>query len=67
MDDLTGLHSTAGIAVSDESDELLPLLTLTEAQDVVEVLARVAVGERADAVWAGELAPELAARVPSRG
>ncbi|WP_282790869.1 hypothetical protein [Streptomyces sp. CC224B] len=46
---------------------LLPLLTLAEAQDVVEVLARVAAGERVDPVWAGDLAANLAARVPSRG
>lgn len=45
---------------------LLPLLTLVEAQDVLEVLAAVVAGERADVDLARSLAMNLAARVPSR-
>ncbi|ARX81563.1 hypothetical protein SMD44_00961 [Streptomyces alboflavus] len=49
-----------------DDETLLPLLTLSEAQDVVEVLARVAAGEVVDRGWVGDLASLLAARVPSR-
>ncbi|MGW6358546.1 hypothetical protein ACWFR5_26075 [Streptomyces sp. NPDC055092] len=45
---------------------LQPLLTLGEAQDVLEVLAAVVAGERADVDLARSLAMNLAARVPSR-
>ncbi|MFD0514996.1 hypothetical protein ACFQ0Q_40795 [Streptomyces aureus] len=45
---------------------LLPLLTLGEAQDVVELLATVAVGGVAGSRWAHTLAMNRAARVPSQ-
>ncbi|GGV45996.1 hypothetical protein [Streptomyces spectabilis] len=45
---------------------LLPLVTLSEAQDIVEALALVAAGRPVDRRWAGDLASVLAARVPSR-
>ncbi|MFH8738478.1 MULTISPECIES: hypothetical protein [unclassified Streptomyces] len=45
---------------------LLPLLTVEEAPDVLEVLAAVVAGERADVDLARSLSMHLAARVPSR-
>lgn len=48
-------------------DELLPLLTVSEAQDVVAVLAAVVAGGEVDVQLAGELLSNLAARVPSQG
>lgn len=45
---------------------LLPLLTVEEAQDVVEILAAVVDGVRADERLAYSLLMNLAARVPSR-
>jgi hypothetical protein len=44
----------------------LPLLTLEEAQDVVEVLAAVVEGGEVDEQLAWCLLSNLAARVPSR-
>ncbi|MGW6531429.1 hypothetical protein [Streptomyces venezuelae] len=49
-----------------DDDELLPLLTLGEAQDVVAVLAAVVAGQPVDGEVAGRLLSELSARVPSR-
>lgn len=57
--------SPADFAVPTAPAPLLPLLTLEEAQDAVEVLARVAAGEHADMELARSLAMNLAARVPS--
>lgn len=45
---------------------LLPLLTLAEAQDVVEVLGAVVEGGEVDEQLAYCLLSNLAARVPSR-
>ena len=50
-----------------DDDELLPLLTLPEAQDVLAVLAAVVAGDRPDVEAAGVVLSNLAARVPSRG
>ncbi|MFE9736140.1 hypothetical protein ACFYO9_37440 [Streptomyces sp. NPDC005863] len=47
-------------------DELLSVLTLSEAQDVMDVLAAVVAGQRVDGEMAERLLSELAARVPSR-
>ncbi|MEU5772664.1 hypothetical protein ABZ819_05080 [Streptomyces venezuelae] len=49
-----------------DDDELLPLLTLSEAQEVVAVLAAVVASQPVDGEVAGQLLSELAARVPSR-
>ncbi|MEU5900616.1 hypothetical protein [Streptomyces venezuelae] len=54
------------VALVMDDDELLPLLTLSEAQGVVGVLAAVVAGQRVDGEVAGRLLSELAARVPSR-
>lgn len=64
MDDPSRLLDTLGPA-SDDGPRL-PLLTVAEAQDIVEALARVAAGERVARRWVGDLASNLAARVPSR-
>lgn len=45
---------------------LLPLLTLAEAHEVLDVLAAVASGGRPDREAADRLLSNLAARVPSR-
>ncbi|MFF2502159.1 hypothetical protein ACFVTY_02000 [Streptomyces sp. NPDC058067] len=52
--------------MTDPPAPLLPLVTLEEAQDMVEVLAQAAAGEPVDRDWARSLAMNLAARVPSR-
>ncbi|MYY79723.1 MULTISPECIES: hypothetical protein [unclassified Streptomyces] len=54
------------VALVMDEDELLPLLTMAEAQGVVGVLAAVVAGQRVDGEVAGRLLSELAARVPSR-
>lgn len=46
---------------------LLPLLTLAEAHDVLDVLAAVVSGGTPDVEAAGVVLSNLAARVPSRG
>lgn len=68
MDEITEplVDSPADFATPSPPAALLPLLTVEEAQDVVEVLARVAAGEHADVDLARSLAMNLAARVPSR-
>ncbi|MGX1676456.1 hypothetical protein [Streptomyces sp. NPDC055400] len=53
--------------VVDPPAPLLPLVTLEEAQDVVEVLALVAASEPVVRDWARSLAMHLAARVQSWG
>lgn len=50
-----------------DDETLLPLLTLSEAQDVVEVLSAVLDGGEVDEQLAYCLLSNLAARVPSRG
>lgn len=45
---------------------LLPLLTLAEAHDVLDVLAAVVTGGSPDVEAAGVVLSNLAARVPSR-
>ncbi|MGW0904979.1 hypothetical protein [Streptomyces sp. NPDC002853] len=52
---------------ADPPAPLLPLLTLGEAHDVLDVLAAVVSGGQADVEAAGVLLSNLAARVPSRG
>ncbi|WP_167828870.1 hypothetical protein [Streptomyces sp. MZ04] len=49
-----------------DDETLLPVLTLGEAQDVVEVLAAVVDGGEVDEQVAYCLLSNLAARVPSR-
>jgi hypothetical protein len=51
---------------ADPPAPLLPLLTLGEAHDVLDVLAAVVNGGRPDAGTVGVLLSNLAARVPSR-
>lgn len=63
MDDLAADISTA----LDPPAPLLPVLSLDEAQDVVDVLAAVVNGGQPDVEAAGVLLSNLAARVPSRG
>ncbi|MFD9072837.1 hypothetical protein [Streptomyces lasiicapitis] len=48
------------------ADPLLPLLTLVEAQDIVEILGAVLDGGEVDEQLAYCLLSNLAARVPSR-
>lgn len=50
-----------------DDETLLPLLTLSEAQDVVEVLGALLDGGEVDEQLAFCLLSNLAARVPSRG
>ncbi|QOV40215.1 hypothetical protein IM697_18510 [Streptomyces ferrugineus] len=52
--------------VGDPPSPLLPLLTVEEAQSVVEVLGAVAAGGAVDVELAVVLLSNLAARVPSR-
>lgn len=47
-------------------EERLPVLTLAETHDVIDVLARVAAGDDEWSEDAQRLLCELAARVPSR-
>lgn len=63
MDDLAVDLPTA----ADLPAPLLPLLTLDEAHDVLDVLSAVVTGGRSDVEAAGALLSNLAARVPSRG
>ncbi|MFH8613066.1 hypothetical protein ACH4D5_36920 [Streptomyces sp. NPDC018029] len=49
-----------------DDEPLLPLLTLSEAQEVVAVLAAVVAGQHADREAAGTLLSNLAARVSSQ-
>ncbi|MEU6990334.1 hypothetical protein ABZ953_06685 [Streptomyces sp. NPDC046465] len=51
----------------DDDEPLLPLLSLAEAHDVLDVLAAIASGDQPDVEAAGVLLSNLAARVPSRG
>lgn len=53
-------------AAADPPAPLLPLLTLGEAHDVLDVLAAVVNGGMPDAEAAGVVLSNLAARVPSR-
>ena len=62
MDDLAADVPT----VVDPPALLLPVLTLAEAHDVIDVLAAVAGGGPVDVEAAGRLLSNLAARVPSR-
>lgn len=61
MDLSAGLPTAA-----DPPARLLPLLTLGEAHDVLDVLAAVVNGGVPDVEAAGVLLSNLAARVPSR-
>ncbi|MCX5083806.1 hypothetical protein [Streptomyces sp. NBC_00401] len=65
MDDLA-LDCSTDFAVPEPPAALLPLLTVGEAQDVLEILAAVANHTPANADLARTLLMNLAARVPSR-
>ncbi|WP_405634218.1 hypothetical protein OHB53_08630 [Streptomyces sp. NBC_00056] len=58
--------AAAEMPLEDPPPPLLPLMTLEEAQDVVEMLALVSAGEPVDREWVRILARNLAARIPSR-
>ncbi|MFB6680181.1 hypothetical protein ACFCWG_48935 [Streptomyces sp. NPDC056390] len=66
MADDLALDQPGDFAVPDPPAALLPLLTVEEAQDVLEILAAVANDAPADADLARTLLMNLAARVPSR-
>lgn len=65
----TGMDAlAAGLPTAvDPPAPLLPLLTLAEAHDVLDVLAAVVNGGQPDVEAAGVVLSNLAARVPSRG
>ena len=54
------------VPLEDPPAVLLPVLTLEEAQDVVEVLAAVVNGSVPDVELAAEVLSNLAARIPAR-
>lgn len=62
MDDLAADLPTA----ADPPAPLLPVLTLDEAHDVLDVLAAVVSGGQPDVEAAGVVLSNLAARAPSR-
>lgn len=66
MADNLALDEPGDFAMPEPPATLLPLLTLEEAQDVVEILAAVVDGVRADERLAYSLLMNLAARVPSQ-
>ncbi|MFC9669943.1 hypothetical protein [Streptomyces sp. NPDC056949] len=65
MDDLA-LDCSTDFAVPEPPAPVLPLLTVGEAHDVLEILAAVANDAPADADLARTLLMNLAALVPSR-
>ncbi|MGW8679607.1 hypothetical protein ACWGNN_00810 [Streptomyces sp. NPDC055817] len=66
MADDPSLDQPGDFAAPEPSAPLLPLLTLEEAQDAIEVLSYYGTADNWHGDTAARLARELAARVPSR-